>query len=92
MVATKSRWHDGTPFVYYCAFIFAWGDILFGIDTGSFGSIQALPSFLRDFGVRGKDGSYSLSTERKSIMNSGNPTSASTSLQLNPLTYRVLAG
>jgi hypothetical protein len=70
---TSSSWHDANWFLIYCAFIFAWGDILFGIDTGSFGAIQALPSFLRDFGTKGDDGTYSMSTRRVSIMNSSKP-------------------
>lgn len=38
-------------------------------DTGSFGSLQALPSFLRVFGVQ--DGkTYSLPPTRKALMNS----------------------
>lgn len=39
-------------------------------DTGSFGSLQATPSFLRQFGTQ-SGGKYVLATERKSIMNSG---------------------
>lgn len=39
-------------------------------DTGSFGSLQALPSFLSQFGVRNAHGVYELPTERKSVMNS----------------------
>lgn len=41
-------------------------------DTASFGSLQTLPSFLRQFGDAQPDGTYKLSTTRKSIMNSGN--------------------
>jgi len=70
MVGENSRWRDATPFLVFCAFCFAWGDVLFGIDTGSFGSIQALPSFLADFGVQQPDGSFKLPTQRTSIMNS----------------------
>lgn len=40
-------------------------------DVASFGSLQALPSFLRQFGELQEDGIYALSTKRKSIMNSG---------------------
>lgn len=44
-------------------------------DTGSFGSQQALPSFLRVFGDYNEaKGTWSLPTERKSIMNSGTST------------------
>lgn len=39
-------------------------------DTGSFGSLQALPSFLRQFGEVSATGEYELPTTRKSIMNS----------------------
>jgi hypothetical protein len=39
-------------------------------DVGSFGSLQALPSWLADFGVLGPTG-YALPTTRKSLMNSG---------------------
>lgn len=40
-------------------------------DVASFGSLQALPSFLNQFGELQDDGSYALSTTRRSIMNSG---------------------
>lgn len=39
-------------------------------DTGSFGSLQALPSFLRDFGVEDADGEFSMPAIRRSLMNS----------------------
>jgi MFS transporter, SP family, sugar:H+ symporter len=39
-------------------------------DTGSFGSLQALPSWLTSFGELQPNGTYALSTDRKSIMNS----------------------
>lgn len=65
------RFKDATPFLLYCALIFAWGGILFGIDTGSFGAIQALPSFLSRFGTKGQDGKYELTTTRMAIMNGG---------------------
>lgn len=39
-------------------------------DTGSFGSLQALPSFLSRFGVAGAAGTYKLPAARKSMMNS----------------------
>jgi hypothetical protein len=39
-------------------------------DTGSFGSIQALPSWLRDFGERNAAGAFVLTATRSSIMNS----------------------
>ena len=43
----------------------------FHSDVASFGSLQALPSFLNQFGTLQPDGSYGLSTTRKSLMNSG---------------------
>jgi hypothetical protein len=39
-------------------------------DVSSFGAIQTLPSWLRDFGEE-SNGKYVLGTTRKSIMNSG---------------------
>lgn len=60
-----SKWRDATPYLLFCTFCFAWGDVLFGLDTGSFGSLEALPSFLKQFGHDGK-----LSTWQKSVMNS----------------------
>lgn len=68
----NSKWRDVTPYLLYCAFCFAWGDILFGIDTGSFGAIQSLPVFLREFGEERppNSGKFVLPTARKSLMNS----------------------
>ena len=59
-----------TPYLLFCACVFLQGALLFGIDTGSFGSLQALPSFLNTFGDNNGSGTYVLSTQRKSIMNS----------------------
>jgi len=39
-------------------------------DTGSFGSLQALPSFVRRFGVKNASGAYKLPASRASLMNS----------------------
>lgn len=39
-------------------------------DTGSFGSLQALPSFLRRFGVETAPGTFALPASRQSMMNS----------------------
>ena len=50
---------------------FSWGDLLFGIDTGSFGALQVLPSWLRDFGEYNADEDiYFSPVERRSLMNS----------------------
>lgn len=38
-------------------------------DTGSFGSLQALPSFLRRFGIK-DGGEFTLPPTRKALMNS----------------------
>ena len=39
-------------------------------DTGSFGSLQALPSWLQVFGQRQASGMYTLPTGRAALMNS----------------------
>lgn len=39
-------------------------------DTGSFGSLQALPSFLNTFGVEDGDGAMTLPATRRALMNS----------------------
>ena len=65
----NNRFKDATPFLLYCAAIFAWGGIMFGLDVGSFGAIQALPSFLNDFGTLDEDGNRVLTTTRRAIMN-----------------------
>ena len=50
---------------------FSWGDLLFGIDTGSFGALQVLPSWFRDFGqYDAATDTYSSPIERRSLMNS----------------------
>lgn len=69
-VGSEGRWRDTTAYLWFCAVAFAWGNVLFGVDTGSFGSTQSLPSFLRTFGVDQGDGTYALPTTRKAIMNS----------------------
>lgn len=67
--SSTERWKDATPFLFYCVFMFAWGGILFGLDTGSFGSVQALPSWLNVFGSKSAHGQYELTTTRQAIMN-----------------------
>lgn len=39
-------------------------------DTGSFGSLQALPSFLRRFGVKNAKGAFVLPPTQKALLNS----------------------
>lgn len=49
----------------------SFGDLLFGIDTGSFGALQVLPSWLRDFGeYNAETDTYFNPTWRTSLMNS----------------------
>ncbi|WVW80523.1 hypothetical protein I302_102508 [Kwoniella bestiolae CBS 10118] len=70
-MSTKAGWSQTTPFLIFCVFAYAWGDLMFGIDTGSFGSLQVLPSWLRDFGhYDPATNTYSNPTTRTSIMNS----------------------
>ncbi|CAK7199486.1 hypothetical protein SEUCBS139899_002166 [Sporothrix eucalyptigena] len=57
-------------YLVFCILVYLQGALLFGIDTGSFGSLQALPSFLRQFGVKNAAGTYALPTKRQSLMNS----------------------
>jgi MFS family permease len=66
----KVAWTEATPYLVYCAIAFAFGNLLFGVDTGSFGSIQALPSFLNAYAPLGADGKRAFSTVDKSTMNS----------------------
>ncbi|KAH8901337.1 general substrate transporter [Thozetella sp. PMI_491] len=68
----RSDWKSVTPYMLYCCLMFNAGNVLFGIDVASFGSLQTLPSFLRQFGELQENGNYALSTSRKSIMNSVN--------------------
>ncbi|OJJ00793.1 hypothetical protein ASPVEDRAFT_149709 [Aspergillus versicolor CBS 583.65] len=58
------------PYLLFCIVVYLFGALLFGIDTGSFGSLQALPSFLLQFGTQNEAGEYELPTQRKSLMNS----------------------
>ncbi|GFZ48394.1 hypothetical protein JCM24511_06142 [Saitozyma sp. JCM 24511] len=66
----SSDWKQATPYLWFCVLVFAMGDLMYGIDSSSFGSLQALPSFLSTFGEKQPNGTYVLSTNRKSIMNS----------------------
>ncbi|KAJ5097379.1 hypothetical protein N7456_008100 [Penicillium angulare] len=63
-------WRQTTPYLLFNSIVFLQGALLFGLDTGSFGSLQALPSFLSRFGVRGAAGTYALPATRKALMNS----------------------
>ncbi|WVQ68314.1 uncharacterized protein L199_006521 [Kwoniella botswanensis] len=70
-MSVKAGWKQTTPFLVFCVIAYAWGDLMFGIDTGSFGSLQVLPSWLKDFGhLDPATGKYSNPTSRTSIMNS----------------------
>ncbi|PSR78135.1 general substrate transporter [Coniella lustricola] len=70
MSAPKPKWKQMTPTLFFSCLIFLQGALLFGIDTGSFGSLQALPSFLERFGVQNAAGAYKLPATRTSLMNS----------------------
>ncbi|KAH8881843.1 general substrate transporter [Thozetella sp. PMI_491] len=70
MSSSFRAWRQLTPTLVFSVLAFLQGAILFGIDTGSFGSLQALPSFLSRFGVQNPNGSYSLPAYRASLMNS----------------------
>ncbi|KAJ9138582.1 General substrate transporter [Coniochaeta hoffmannii] len=63
-------WRQMTPYLVFNSIVFLQGALLFGIDTGSFGSLQALPSFVRRFGVKNASGAYKLPASRASLMNS----------------------
>lgn len=63
-------WRLMTPYLLFSCAVFLIGAILFGLDTGSFGSLQALPSFLNTFGVEGDDGVRTLPPTRRALMNS----------------------
>ncbi|RSL85125.1 hypothetical protein CEP51_003514 [Fusarium floridanum] len=63
-------WRQTTPYLLFNCAVFLQGAILFGIDTGSLGSLQALPSFLDRFGVENANGKFVLPASRKALMNS----------------------
>ncbi|CAL5865892.1 uncharacterized protein PFLUO_LOCUS98 [Penicillium psychrofluorescens] len=63
-------WRHLTPSLLFNSAVFLQGAILFGLDTGSFGSLQALPSFLSRFGVADGHGAFQLPVARKALMNS----------------------
>ncbi|KAJ9150704.1 General substrate transporter [Pleurostoma richardsiae] len=63
-------WRHVTPYLVFNCLVFLQGAILFGIDTGSFGSLQALPSFLTRFGIKNDAGKFNLPATRKSLLNS----------------------
>ncbi|KXL42300.1 hypothetical protein M433DRAFT_429307 [Acidomyces richmondensis BFW] len=68
--ATTSKWRSSTPYMVFCCAVFSLGNLLYGLDVASFGAIQALPSWLSQFGQLQPNGAYKLSTKRKAIMNS----------------------
>ncbi|WWC65502.1 uncharacterized protein I303_108120 [Kwoniella dejecticola CBS 10117] len=61
----KQDWSQATPYLGFCVFTFCWANVIFGLDTSTFGSLQALPSWLGQFGTDGK-----LTTLQKAIANS----------------------
>ncbi|KIW33511.1 hypothetical protein, variant [Cladophialophora immunda] len=65
-----STWRQLTPYLIFNCCVFLSGALMFGIDTGSFGSLQALPSFLDRFGILNDKGNHVLPPTRKALMNS----------------------
>lgn len=66
-----TRYKGITPYMVFCCFVYLLGALLYGIDTGSFGPLQALPSFRSTFGVYDrKTKEYALSSNVSSAMNS----------------------
>ncbi|OCF39373.1 hypothetical protein I317_06858 [Kwoniella heveanensis CBS 569] len=63
-------WRSVTPFLMFCVLTYATADFTFGLDTGTFGNLQAMPGFLNQFGERNSAGKMVLDTEKKAIMNS----------------------
>ncbi|WRT70962.1 uncharacterized protein IL334_007961 [Kwoniella shivajii] len=61
----KQDWSQATPYLAFCVFTFCWANVIFGLDTSTFGSLQALPSWLGQFGTNGK-----LTTLQKAVANS----------------------
>lgn len=59
------------PVLFVCWMITAILNILFGYDTTSFGGVQSIPAFEREFGnPTGPDGSYEISPSRALFMSS----------------------
>lgn len=66
----KDGWSSVTPLLVVAVLAFSWGDILFGIDTAAFGSLQVLPAWLNDFADYNEEtGEYVTPSSRSSIMN-----------------------
>ncbi|WVW84361.1 hypothetical protein I302_106395 [Kwoniella bestiolae CBS 10118] len=64
-------WSQATGYLIFCVAVFSMGDFIFGLDVSAFGGLQALPSFLNDFGVYNEaTKKMALPTLRKSLMNS----------------------
>ncbi|OQV00416.1 hypothetical protein CLAIMM_05911 [Cladophialophora immunda] len=57
--------------LFFCSFVTAMLNMLFGFDTTSFAGVQSIPAFERQFGTpSGTDGSYALSASRASFISS----------------------
>jgi len=68
---TDRGWKEVSPYLVFCIAVFSTGDLMFGLDASLFGSLQALPSWLNQFGeLNEATGKMWLPTARKSIMNS----------------------
>ncbi|WVW79104.1 hypothetical protein I302_101069 [Kwoniella bestiolae CBS 10118] len=61
----KNDWAQATPYLGFCVFTFCWANVIFGLDTSTFGSLQVLPSWLSRFGTNG-----ALTVLQKAIANS----------------------
>jgi hypothetical protein len=71
MGSFATRYKGITPYMIFCVLVYLSGALLYGIDTGSFGSLQALPSFRRKFGTYNpKTEAYALPSNISAAMNS----------------------
>lgn len=71
MGSFSARYKGVTPYMVFCCVVYLSGALLYGIDTGSFGSLQALPSFRSKFGeYNAKTKAYALPSDRAAAMNS----------------------
>jgi hypothetical protein len=71
MGSLTTRYKGITPYMVFCVLVYLSGALLYGIDTGSFGSLQALPSFRSKFGVYNpKTKAYALPSSTAAAMNS----------------------
>ena len=66
----QRNFEQSTWFLAYSLLVMSWGEMQFGLDSTTFGSIQIMPSFLQKFGTLNAAGKHVIEKHTRAVMGS----------------------